>query len=369
MPELLLPNRARQGQVRRPREDGQAPCPLRRKPRLLCAGASSTGDTAMTTYVVRRLITIVPTILIVAFLSFMLIRLVPGDVILAQVASGGGAVGGQSAVDQARANQIKKDLGLEGSVPHQFVRWIRGVIHGDFGKSWLTHNSTLEQFGKRARVSVQLGIMAVAISALIGVPIGVVSAIMQDSVPDYLGRLIAILGLSIPNFFLGVLMIILFSRVVHYTFPTGINDIWNDPLLNLQQFIVPAFVLAFASAGVTMRLTRTSLLEVLRQDYVRTAHAKGLSSRMVIMRHALKNAMVPVITVVGTQLTYIISGAVVVEQLFNLRGVGSLTLTSVLQRDYVQLQTNVFLFSLVLVFGNLLTDLGYAFLDPRIRYS
>ncbi len=323
----------------------------------------------MSAYIARRLITMVPTIIIVAFLSFMLMRLVPGDVILAQVASGGGASGGVSSIDQQRINQIKKDLGLEGTVPQQFVRWLGGVARGDFGDSWLTHQSTLKQFTRRVRVSIQLGLMAVVLSVMIGVPLGIISALWQDTAPDYLGRVIAILGLSVPNFFLGVLMILLFSRVFHFTFPTGVNDFWNDPWVNLQQFVVPAFVLAFASAGVTMRLTRTSFLEVLRQDYIRTAHAKGLSQRLVILRHALKNAMVPVITVVGTQLTYIIGGSVVVEQLFNLRGVGSLTLTSVLQRDYVQLQTNVFLFSLVLVIGNLLTDLTYGVLDPRIRYG
>jgi peptide/nickel transport system permease protein len=320
-------------------------------------------------YVVRRLIMIVPTVIIVAFLSFMLMRLVPGDVILAQVSAGGGATGGPTELDQERINQIKKDLGLDGTVPEQFLRWVGGVARGDFGDSWLTHQSTLAQFGQRARVSIQLGLMAIVISVLIGVPIGVISALWQDSAPDYIGRLIAVLGLSIPNFFLGVLMILLFSRVFHYTFPTGVNEFWDDPWRNLQQFVVPAFVLAFASAGVTMRLTRTSMLEVLRQDYIRTARAKGLSGRLVIVRHAMRNALIPVTTVVGTQLAFIIGGSVVVEQLFNLRGVGSLTLTSVLQRDYVQLQTNVFLFSLVLVFGNLITDLSYGFLDPRIRYD
>jgi peptide/nickel transport system permease protein len=322
----------------------------------------------MGAYVVRRLITILPTVIIVAFLSFMLMRLVPGDVILAQVASGGGS-SGQTALDQQRVAQIKKELGLEGTVPEQFGRWVSGVVRGDFGDSWLTHQSTLEQFGRRSRVSIQLGLMAVALSVLIGVPIGIASALWQDSIVDYVGRLIAIMGLSVPNFFLGVLMILLLSRVFRFTFPTGVNDFWKDPWKNMQQFFVPAFVLACASAGVTMRLTRTSLLEVLRQDYIRTAKAKGLSQQWVILRHAMKNAMVPVITVVGTQLTYIIGGAVVVEQLFNLRGVGSLTLTSVLQRDYVQLQTNVFLFSMVLVIGNLITDVTYGFLDPRIRYG
>ncbi|MGD9895063.1 MAG: ABC transporter permease, partial [Dehalococcoidia bacterium] len=263
----------------------------------------------MSGYVVRRLIMIVPTIILVAFLSFMLMRLVPGDVILAQVsAGGGGATGGPSELDQERINQIKKELGLEGSVPAQFLRWSGGVVRGDFGDSWLTHQDTLAQFGERARVTIQLGIMAIMLSVLIGVPIGVVSALWQDSAPDYIGRLIAVLGLSVPNFFLGVLMILLCSRVFNYTFPTGVNEFWDNPWLNLQQFVIPAFVLAFASAGVTMRLTRTSMLEVLRQDYIRTAHAKGLSSRLVIIRHALRNAMIPVITVVGTQLAFIIGG-------------------------------------------------------------
>lgn len=320
-------------------------------------------------YIARRLITMVPTVLIVAFFSFMLMRMVPGDVILAQIASGGGPGGGASQFDEERVAQIKKDLGLEGTIPEQFIRWIGGVVRGNFGDSWLTHNNTLQEFGKRAGVTLQLGIMAVMLSMSIGIPIGIISALRQDSIPDYVGRLIAIFGLAIPNFFLGVLLIIFLSRVFGYSFPTGVNHFWDDPWLNLRQFIVPAFALAFATAGVTMRLTRTSLLEVMRQDYIRTAHAKGLAERSVVLRHALKNGLIPVLTVIGTQITFIVGGSVVIEQLFNLRGVGSLTLTSIGQRDFVQLQTNVFLFSLVLVVGNLVTDLAYGWLDPRIRYD
>jgi peptide/nickel transport system permease protein len=197
----------------------------------------------------------------------------------------------------------------------------------------------------------------------------VISALLQDTLTDYVGRVIAILALSIPNFFLGVLTIIFLGRFFHYTFPTGVNSLWSDPAQNLRQFVVPSFVLAAASVGTTARLTRTSVLEVMRQDYVRTAYSKGLATRMVVIRHALKNALLPVVTVIGGQLTFIVGGSVVVEQIFNLRGVGQLTLNALLQRDFMQLQTNVFIFALALVAGNLLTDLSYGWLDPRIRYT
>jgi peptide/nickel transport system permease protein len=310
----------------------------------------------------------VPTIIGVAFLSFMLMRLVPGDVILAQI-GGGDAAGGVADIDPEILARIREDLGLQGTVPEQFGRWIVGIAHGDFGESYLTHNDSLDQFWSRFPVTLQLGLMAVAMSSVLGVTVGVISALFQDGPADYSLRLVAILGLSIPNFFLGVLMVIFLARTVHYVFPVGVNQIWDDPVTNFRQFSIPSVVLAVASAGVIARLTRTSLLEVMRQDYVRTAFSKGLTTRMVVTRHALKNALIPVVTIVGAQLTFIISGSVVVEQIFNLRGVGQLTITSLFQRDYVQLQTNIFLFGLVLVAGNLITDLMYGFLDPRIRYN
>lgn len=319
-------------------------------------------------YILTRLALSVPTIIGVAFLSFMLMRLVPGDVILAQI-GGGDAAGGVADIDPEILDRIRKDLGLEGTVPEQFGRWIVGIAHGDFGESYLTHNDSLDQFWSRFPVTLQLGLMAVVMSSVLGVTIGVISALFQDGPADYTLRLLAILGLSIPNFFLGVLMVIFLARVVHFVFPVGVNQIWDDPVTNLRQFSIPSIVLAVASAGVIARLTRTSLLEVMRQDYVRTAFSKGLTTRMVVTRHALKNALIPVVTIVGAQLTFIISGSVVVEQIFNLRGVGQLTITSLFQRDYVQLQTNIFLFGLVLVAGNLITDLMYGFLDPRIRYN
>lgn len=323
----------------------------------------------MNQYIIRRLITLIPTVIIVAFLSFILMRLVPGDVILAQILSQSGGRGDLSDVDQELVAQVRRTLGLEGTVPEQFGRWISGVFRGDFGESWLTHKPTIQEFARRLPVTIELGIMAITLSMIIGISVGIVSALRQDKVVDYVGRVLAVLGLAIPNFWLGIMMILFLSIQFNYKFPVGQNSFFDDPLLNIRQFIIPAFVLAFASAGVTMRLTRTALLEVMRQDYIRTAYSKGLQERGVVLRHALKNALIPVITVIGTQITFIIAGSVVVEQIFNLRGVGLLTLSAIQQRDYVQVQTNVFIFSIVLVVGNLITDLAYGWLDPRIRYS
>ena len=172
-----------------------------------------------------------------------------------------------------------------------------------------------------------------------------------------------------PNFWLGLLVIVFASRWFGYAFPRGSHSLFSDPWTNLQQFVIPALVIAAASAGVTMRLMRTSILDVLRQDYIRTARAKGLRLRGIIVHHSIKNALIPVITVVGGQLTAVIAGSVIAEQIFNLRGVGLLTLTSIQARDYPQVQTNVLIFAIVLVVGNLVTDLAYAVIDPRIRYS
>ncbi len=319
----------------------------------------------MSTYIARRLLLMLPTLALVAFLSFLLIRLVPGDTLTAQIASSGQA-GVQ--YDQARIEQLKQQLGVNGSIPAQFSRWVRGMVRGNFQRSFLTNQDTLKQFGDRLPVTVELGLLAVALSLCIGIPIGVLSGVSQDSGVDYAGRFLAILALAVPNFWLALLVVVFAARIFGYAFPTGSHSFFRDPFVNLQQFVVPAFVIAFSSAGVTMRLTRTSLLEVLRQDFIRTARAKGISAFGVVQRHALKNALIPVVTIIGAQLSAVIAGAVIVEQIFNLRGVGLLTLTSVSQRDYPQVQTNVLVLACALLVGNLLTDLAYGWLDPRIRY-
>ena len=307
-----------------------------------------------------------PTLLLVAFLSFMLIRLVPGDTVTAQIQSSGTS-GAQ--YNQERTQELRKQLGINGTIPEQFVRWVKRLAHGDFQRSFLTGKDTLGQFRDRLPVTIELGVLAILISVLIGIPLGAVSGVFQDTPLDYSARVFAIFALAVPNFWLGLLVIVFASRWFGYAFPRGSHSLLSDPLTNMEQFLVPSIVLAAATVGVTMRLTRTSILDVLRQDYIRTARAKGLWARRVVIRHALPNALIPVITFVGGQLAALASGALVVEQIFNLRGVGQLTLTAISQRDYPQVQTNVLILAVALVVGNLLTDLAYAVIDPRIRYA
>jgi peptide/nickel transport system permease protein len=309
----------------------------------------------------------IPTLFIVALFSFILMRLTPGDVILAQI--GASNPQGVGNIDPVRLEEIKRSLGLYGTVPEQFARWLFGVLRGDFGESWLTGHSTLADFTDRMLPTLELGILSTIYSVLLGVVVGTLSALYRNGWVDQIGRTLSILALSTPNFFLGVLVIIGMSRAFGITPPTGIASPWSDPVGNFGQFLAPSLVLAAASAGTTARLTRTSLLEVLRQDYIRTAHSKGLNTRTVIVRHALRNALLPVVTVVGAQLTILIAGAVVVEQIFNIRGVGQLTISALFNRDYMQLQTNVFLFAVAIVAGNLLVDLSYGWIDPRVKYS
>ncbi len=307
----------------------------------------------------------IPTIVLVGVCTFSLLRLVPGDTVTAQILSTG-----QPGVqyDHAKVQQMKKQLGLSGSIPSQFWHWVSGMARGDFQKSFVTNKDSLSEFGSRLGPTVELGILAVLFSALIGLPIGILSAVYQDSPVDLIGRLIAILALAIPNFAIALLVVVFGAREFKYAFPTGSHPFFSDPSGNIQQFFIPAAVIALGSAGVLMRLTRTSMLDVLRQDFIRTAKAKGIRPTMVIQRHALKNALMPVVTIVGAQLSAVIAGAVIIESIFNIRGVGLQTLTAVNQRDYPQVQTNVLVFALILLFGNLLTDLAYGLLDPRIRY-
>jgi peptide/nickel transport system permease protein len=319
----------------------------------------------MQTYIIRRLLLMVPTVLLVATLTFGLLRLIPGDALLAQITS----TSGTAVISTDQLEAIRRDMGLSGSIPEQYGRYLMNLAQGNLGTSYVSKQGTLTAFIERLPTTTELGMLAIFFAVAIGVPIGVMSALRQDGPLDYIGRVVAIAGLAIPNFWLGIIVIVVASRQFHYAFPKGSHPLFTDPLTNLQQFVIPALILSLSTGAVIMRLTRTTMLEVWRQDYVRTAHAKGLTGRAVIVRHALRNALLPVVTIVGAQLTVLIGGAVIVESLFTLRGVGLLTLQAISQRDYPQIQTNVLIFSTVLMLGNLLTDLVYSVLDPRIRYS
>jgi peptide/nickel transport system permease protein len=320
----------------------------------------------MRDYIIRRLLLMVPTVVLVTFLTFMLLRLVPGDALTAQL-QGTGQAGAQ--YNQARVKEMRHQLGIDGSIASQFGRWVSGMAHGNFGKSFINNKDTLKEFNSRVGVTIELGILSILFSLIVGIPLGVLSAVRQDSPIDYVTRILSILGVAVPNFWLALIIIIFSARLFGFAFPQQQYSLFSNPLRNMEKFLVPSLVITAAGAGVLMRYLRTTMLDVLRMDFVRTANAKGLTQRAVVYRHAMKNAIIPIITIVGAQLSAIIAGAIIVEQLFSLRGVGQLTLAAVLGRDYPQVQTNVLIFAIFLVLGNLFTDLGYSWADPRIRYS
>ena len=316
----------------------------------------------MQKYIARRLLLTVPILVMVAVITFTLLRLVPGDVLMAQIGEGGN-------YSPERMEAMRKSMGLDDPLPVQLGRWCAGIARGDFGRSLLTSQPTLDAFVRASRVTIELGVLSILIGLLIAIPLGVASAARQDTPIDWLARVIATVGVSAPDFWIGTTFIVFAGLWWHYSAPFGYISPFEDPLGNLKQIAVPALILGFRQSAVTMRLVRATMLEVLRQDYVRTAHAKGLNGGRVMLGHALRNALIPVVTVVGAQIGFLLGGTVIVESLFNLPGVGQLTFNAIQQRDYAQVQTNMLLLGTAVVLANLLTDLSYGFLDPRIRYS
>jgi peptide/nickel transport system permease protein len=264
--------------------------------------------------------------------------------------------------------KVRHDLRLDLPYPEQYGIWLWQMVSLSPGDSIFTGEPIVVSLKKAIPVTVELTALALVLGIAIAVPIGVISATRQDSASDYVGRLVAVSGLSLPDFWLGTLVITFAAIWFHWIPPIGYTSPWESPLRNLQQFLLPAAVLGFRLSAATMRMTRSTVLEVLREDYVRTAWAKGLAGRMVVYKHALKNALIPVVTIVGGQLGVLLAGAVVVESIFALPGMGRLTVEAILYRDYPVVQTNVMLVAATLVTLNLLVDLSYAWLDPRIRY-
>jgi peptide/nickel transport system permease protein len=316
----------------------------------------------MQAYILKRVLLTIPILMLVAVITFTLLRLVPGDVLMAQIGEGGN-------YSPEKLDAMRQSMGLDDPIHVQLVNWTSDIVRGDFGRSFLTNQPTLNAFMRASRSTLELGILSIVIGLLIAIPLGVASAAKQDSPIDYIGRIIATIGVSAPDFWIGTAFIVFAGLWWHYSAPFGYISPFEDPVGNLKQFLAPALILGFRQSAVTMRLTRATMLEVLRQDYVRTAHAKGLSGRGVLVRHALRNALIPVVTIVGSQIGFLLGGTVIIETLFNLPGVGQLTFNAIQQRDYVQVQTNMLLLGTTIVLANLLTDLSYSVLDPRIRYS
>ncbi len=318
-------------------------------------------------YVLRRVLASIPTLVLFSLLIAGLIRLVPGDVVEARLAGGGGMDGGSLSEETIQA--LREDLGLDRGFPEQYVDWVTHAIRGDLGVSMWTYQGVTTAILQRARLSVQLALMAMGIALLIAIPLGVLSAIKQDSWLDYVARLFAVAGLSIPDFWIATMVLLALSLYIGWLPEFGYFPPWEQPWKNFQALIFPALIIGYRYSAISARMTRSAMLEVLRQDYVRTARAKGLTDRVVITRHALRNALIPVVTIMASQLSHLIGGLVVVETIFSLPGMGRLVLDSVISRDYPVVQGAVMMIAVVFVLANLLVDLSYAVIDPRIRYS
>lgn len=316
----------------------------------------------MIQYIGRRLIGLVPTVLILLFLVVVMVDMIPGDIIDLMLQE-------KYAKNDASRLVLAHDLGLDRSLIARYVDYSLGVLRGDFGNSLWTSQPVSNLIGGRAGVTAEIGVIAIVVGAVLGVGIGVISAVKQDGPLDYLLRSIAVLGVSLPTFVIATAVVV-FPAIWWGRAPSlryvSINE---DFIGHLKIVILPAIVLGISLAASLMRLMRTTMLEVLREDYIRTAHAKGLTAYTVVTRHALKNAMIPVITLLGLQIAFLIGGSVVVEAVFAIPGIGRLLLSAIASRDYPVLQGIVVIIGLFVMVTNLLIDLSYAWLDPRIRYS
>lgn len=312
-------------------------------------------------YIVKRLLFSLIVLFAISVVVFSAVRLVPGNVCAIVLAT--------NDVDQAQCDYINEELGLNEPLVTQYLKWAGGILTGDWGKTLVGQRDVWTEIRTRIPLTLELTLLSTGFALLLALPMGVISAMKQDQVTDYALRFAAIGGLSIPSFWLGTMLIIFPSQWWGYSPPVGYVDFWEDPLKNLEQLYLPAIALGVGLSASLARITRSAMLEVLRQDYVRTARAKGLNERMVVIRHGLKNAMIPVITLFGLQLGVLLGGTVVLESIFQLPGLGTLTLGAITIKDYSQVQGLVLFFAAVLVTINLLVDLSYAYFDPRIRYA
>ena len=313
-------------------------------------------------YALRRLLLAIPVLLLSSLIVFGLMRVMPGDALTALMAESGN-------VGDKELAKLRKDLGLDRPYYEQYALWLWQLVSFNPGHSIFTNEPIPVSLKKAIPVTVELATLAMLLGLAIASPVGVLSATHQDKPSDYVGRVVAVSGLSLPDFWLGTLVITFSAIWFHWIPPIGYTSLWDNPTRNLQQFLLPAAVLGFRLSAATMRMTRSTVLEVLREDYVRTAWAKGLAGRIVVYKHALKNALIPVVTIVGGQLGTLLAGTVIVETIFALPGMGRLTVEAILYRDYPVVQTNVMLVAGTLVTLNLIVDLTYAWLDPRIHYQ
>src|SRR6478672_720874 len=316
----------------------------------------------MRQYILKRLLLMIPTLFGVAVLIFLFLRVLPGDIVELKYA-GSGSYAPKEALARERAQ-----LGLDQPIWKQFITWIVGIPRLDFGTSMWTGQPITHEIAIRLELSIELALMATFVAVLISIPLGALAAVKQDTWIDYIVRIFSIAGLAIPSFWLGIVIILTFVIYFRWLPPLTFTSFWVDPKANLSQLIWPALAVGYRYSAVATRMTRSAMLEVLREDYIRTARAKGLWLKLILVRHAMKNAMLPVITVVGLEFAFLLGGLVVTEQVFNLNGLGMLFVEAVGHRDYTLTQALVMLVAFVFIFVNFLVDLAYAWIDPRIRF-
>jgi peptide/nickel transport system permease protein len=316
----------------------------------------------MLRYTINRILLMIPTLLGVAVLVFLLLRAMPGDIVELRFMMEGGQVSPETlAIERAR-------LGLDKSLWWQFYDWMTVIFVGDFGTSMWTGRPVIDEIASRLQLSLQVAIMATILAVVIALPLGTISALYKDTWIDHLIRVFAIAGLAVPSFWLGMLIILGLLYSFNWIPPLTFVPIYVDPWHNLSQLIWPAMAVGYRYSAVATRMTRSTILEVLQEDYIRTARAKGVFERLVVSRHAMRNAMLPVVTVVGLEFAFLIGGLVVTEQVFNLNGLGKLFVETVTRADYTMVQALVMLVAAFFIFVNFVVDLLYAVLDPRIRY-
>ncbi len=317
----------------------------------------------MIRYIIKRLLAIIPTLLGVAILIFLLLRVVPGDVVEARYLGEGGQFQSTDLMQIER-----KKLGLDQPLWKQFTGWMWGLLHLDFGLSMWTGAPITEEIKLRFALSLQLALMATLVATLLAIPLGILAAVKQDTWVDYAVRVFSIAGLAMPSFWLGILLILVLLVVFHWLPPMVFTPLWVNPWENLAQLIWPALAVGYRYSAVSTRMMRSAMLEVLREDYIRTARAKGLWLKLILSRHALKNAMLPVLTIISLEFAFLLGGLVVTEQVFNLNGLGMLFVESIARRDYTLTQALVMLVATFFLVVNFAVDIAYAWLDPRIRY-
>jgi peptide/nickel transport system permease protein len=314
----------------------------------------------MTTYIVRRVLLIIPALVLVTVFVFAIMRLIPGDPASVQL-------GDEATLADVQA--LKEQLGLDKPMATQYFVWLADIGSGNLGRSFISRRAVADEIRDRLPVSIEVGVLSILFSLVIALPLGIISAVKAESPIDYFARLMAVAGIAVPGFVTATLLFVMPSVWFGWSPPVPYTHFWDDPSRNIQQIFLPVLSTSFALAAIKARLTRSTLLNVLREDYVRTAFAKGLRERVVIIRHALRNALLPVVTVVGNQVPLLISGLVISETVFDLPGMGTLLFGALGQRDYPIIQAVLLFVSLIVLVVNLLVDLSYVLLDPRVRLS